>query len=106
MAPFLFVCLFAVQSCHALKEVTPGNGSSPSETDRMVGTIRKSKECGFYITVAQGDTASIYFPVNLEDKFKVAGMKVKFASKPEKTPPPPDCPDLIVITVSDLTPLR
>ena len=106
-ALFLLVCMFALHACHTTKEATTiDNGSSPSETNRMVGTIEESGECGFYIHVAQGEATRSYFPVNLEDKFKVAGMRVKFASKPVEVPPPQACPDLIVITVSDLTPIR
>jgi len=103
---FVLLVVVALQACRTPKDVPVVDNGSEPVTERLAGTVISSPECGFYITVIQGDVLRSYFAVNLEDKFKVDGMKVKFAWKKAKVEPPKDCPDLIVVSVSDVTPLR
>ena len=99
----------AAGSCRPVKDAEPpyvDHGSAPSEAERVSGTVTFSEECGYSIQVVQGDVLRTYFPVNLDDKYKVDGMRVKFAFEQVNEKPPKECPDLIVISVSDFTPLR
>jgi len=106
-AGLLFLLVIALQACRTTKE-TPvtDNGSSPSEVERVVGTVEKSEDCGFYITVIQGDVMRSYFPVGFEDKYKVEGMKLKFAHQPAKAKMPQACHDFIPVYISEVTPVR
>lgn len=88
------------------KPDTVDNGSAPSESNRVVGTVRATDDCGFYIEYIQGDLARSLYPINLDAKFQVDGMRLKFAYEEAKAKAPENCPNFQPINVSDVTPLR
>lgn len=103
----LVLILLMTGSCKLMKHKEPvDNGSAPTTVKRTVGTVRSTEDCGFYIEVIVGDLAHSYSPVNLDAKFQVDGMRLKFAWEVSKTKPPKDCPNFEPVTVSDVTPLR
>jgi hypothetical protein len=103
----LAMILLAVSSCKTPQTAqVVDNGSAPSESDRTVGTIRNTDDCGYYIEVFVGDVSHSYSPVNLDAKFQVDGMRIKFAYQVSATKPPQNCPNFEPVSVSDVTPLR
>lgn len=103
----LIMALLLVGSCKTMKEKeTVDNGSAPNTEKRTLGTVRNTDDCGFYIEVFVGDLAHSYYPVNLDEKYKVDGMRLKFAWKAAKAKPPKDCPNFEPIEVSDVTAIR
>ncbi|HLP54043.1 MAG TPA: hypothetical protein VK151_03405 [Fluviicola sp.] len=108
----LFVVLAAallgmINACGLHKEKPEvDHGSAPSESNRVVGTVRSTDDCGFYIEYIQGDVAHSLYPTNLDAKFQVDGMRLKFAYEATKAKVPENCPNFEPVTVSDLTPLR
>lgn len=103
----LTVVLLALSSCKTPQAAQViDNGSAPSESNRTVGTIRNTDDCGYYIEVFVGDVSHSYSPVNLDAKFQVDGMRIKFAYEVSATKPPQNCPNFEPVSVSDVTPLR
>ncbi len=74
---------------------------------RMVGKVHLTdKGCMVYID-AKGDGDSIkMYPVNLEDKYNVEGMLIRFTYRPSKAKQPKDCDCDMPVIVSDVTRLR
>lgn len=94
-------------SCKPVKEagqVDHGSGSGAAE--RVIGTVRATEDCGYYIEYLVGDVSHSLGPVNLEEKFQVDGMRIKFAYEASGTKPPRNCPNFEPVTVNDVTPLR
>lgn len=108
----LFAAAGMMQSCRTPKEQEPiseevvDHGSEPVNLDHISGTVRVTDDCGAYIEVIKGDVAHSYYPVNLDSRYQVEGMRLKFAFELSKTKPPVACPNFEPITVSDVTPLR
>lgn len=74
--------------------------------ERIVGIVRKSNECGFYIEGTSEEKKVLYMPDNLESKFQVEGMKLKFGYKPSTTKLEKKCEDFKPVLISDVDPLR
>lgn len=91
---------------HKEKPEVVDHGSDPSDVVRIVGTVRATDDCGFYIEYIQGDVARSLYPINLDAKFQVDGMRLKFAYEEAKAKAPENCPNFHPITVSDVTPIR
>ena len=104
---FTAILLISITSCKVVKDKEPvDNGSTPVEVSRTVGTVRMTDDCGFYIDVFIGDVAHSYFPTNLDAKFQVDGMRLKFAYKVAAIKPPVNCPNFEPVTLNDVTPIR
>lgn len=91
---------------HKEKPEVVDHGSAPSESNRVVGTVRTTDDCGFYIEYIQGDVMRSLYPVNLDAMFQVEGMRLKFAYEDTKAKVPENCPNFQPVSVSDVTPLR
>jgi|GEM_PF-2120583 len=105
----LLALLISFQSCRTMKDKDPqpvDNGSAPTEVERISGTVKFTDECSYYIDVIQGDVMRSYKPVNLEEKYQVPGMRLKFAYVSANMESPKLCGNMIMISVSDVTPLR
>lgn len=108
----IVILLFAgmVQSCRTPKEqeeqVVVDHGSEPTTAVHISGTVRVTDDCGAYIEVIQGDVAHSFYPVNLDSRYQVDGIRLKFQYETSATKPPVACPNFEPITVSDVTPLR
>lgn len=56
-----------------------------SET-RVVGVVRTNQvDCGLVIASENEGQEQVFLPQNLDDKFKIDGMKLKFYYTPQKT---------------------
>jgi len=96
-------------ACGLMKKEKPevvDNGSAPTEVERVIGTVRATDDCGFYIEYIKGDLARSLYPINLDAKFQVDGMRLKFAYEEAKAKAPENCPNFEPINVSDVTPVR
>lgn len=102
------VCLFA--SCGLFKNNDNpdpvDNGSDPTEIERTVGTIRSTEDCGFYIEIVKGDLMRSLYPVNLDAKYQVDGMRIKFLWEEAKAKAPDACQNFEPVNVTEVTPVR
>lgn len=102
-----FLLAISLQACKPVEEaVVVDHGSAPSTSERLIGTVRNDSGCGYVIDVTQGDVMKSYYPVNLEDKYKKEGMRLKFAWSKSLNEMTGDCSYLIPIEISDVTPMR
>lgn len=63
-------------------EVIAEDKAIPADTLILLGTVHLEETCGTYIQVTNGQGAIKYKPVNLDDKFEVEGLRIKFRLKP------------------------
>ena len=75
--------------------------------DEVVGTVHLSDTgCPYYIEANINKAIRLLYPINLEEKFKVEGLKIKFRYGRSKAPSPENCLDYTVVSVWDITPYR
>lgn len=68
------------------------------------GIVRINKTgCPVLIEMVEGDLYSVVYPVNLDEKFKVEGTKIKFSFTPSKAQMIEGCKADRVISVSNVT---
>lgn len=81
----------------------------PAElTNRLVGIVHISEEgCPVEIEAKMnsGEMMALY-PIDLEDKYKVEGMRIRFTYAASKAPQPAGCSAKMTISLSDVTRLR
>lgn len=94
-------------SCKTPANTTPtDNGSEPSNRTRTLGTVRATEDCGFFIEVNIGDVSHSLYPVNLDSKLQVDGMRLKFMYEQTAAKKPEHCPNFEPVKLSDVTPVR
>ncbi|MEY3236071.1 MAG: hypothetical protein RI883_172 [Bacteroidota bacterium] len=101
---FLVSILFFSISCSTQKEIIE-NGISASETvDIVKGTVHMDeKGCPIYI-ISKIDGASFkMYPVNLEDQFKIDGLKIKFSYNLSRAMQPENCQVDKVVSVENVS---
>lgn len=103
----LFVCACGVKKDSKGDDQTDWTVETPPVMERIIGTVHTSEtECPVFIeAIEKGDTFTLY-PINLDDRFKVDGMRLKFAYHAVKAPQPSTCNTNIAAELSDVTPLR
>ncbi len=99
--PFLAIMLLF--SCGSAR-----NAAMPTDPteERIVGTVHIEKDCGTLINAKIGKTRVTIFPNNLDEKYHVEGMKIKFFFKNSSIPVPANCPAQARGNVEEVTPLR
>jgi len=108
-------CLLLV-SCGNRKSVSADAGVEETEVStettetgaaRVVGVVHISEE-GCLVTVAmtEGDKTLNCYPVNIEDKYKVEGMVLKFFYEESRAQQPENCDVDLVISISDVAVMR
>ena len=128
---FLFLIAFTLFACGNTKRTKGGSEGSPAppvdvvdeveetaenaeeggtitaQTVSVVGTVHVSDTgCPLYIDAVAAEQEVKLYPVNLEDKFKNEGMKLKFKYQPSKIQQPDSCPDAMPVTLSDVSLMR
>ena len=73
---------------------------------RIVGVVHKSDECGFYIESTSEENKVLYMPDNLEEKFRIEGMKLKFGFKPSQTKLSKTCNEFKPVLLSEVDAVR
>lgn len=96
--------LLAISSCKVHDHPT-AEGWDMNE-ERVVGIVHKSDECGFYIESTSEEKKVLYMPENLEEKFRVEGMKLKFGFKPSQTKLSKSCSDFKPVLLSEVDAVR
>lgn len=79
MKAILFIAvLFAALACGTTKSIADETPATRSE-NRIIGIVHLNQEpCGTVIIADNEGTEEIFIPQNLEEKFAVEGMKLKF----------------------------
>ncbi len=115
---FLLSGLFLFFACGSQKEVAANTVNETSENVedasdtmndnfRIVGTVHTiDKGCGVYIDAKLEDRSVKMYPVNLDEKFSVEGMFIRFTYAPSRAMQPSGCKCDRVVSLSDVTPLR
>ncbi|MFN5147856.1 MAG: hypothetical protein ACK5EK_02515 [Flavobacteriia bacterium] len=99
-------------SCGIQKEVSGSNSSATdaeqSTDDTMiVGIVRMNpKGCPLYLDANENGEAITMYPVNLDDKFKKDGIRLKFSYTPSRAMQPEDCNVTKVVALENVTQLR
>lgn len=79
-----------------------------TQTERVVGTLQilGKDNCRAIIKVNNKGVVQKFVPTNLEEKYYVDGIRLKFAYVKSTDPMPKDCRGEAYISVSDVTALR
>lgn len=119
---FLLSSLFLFFACGSQKEVATNSVNETKEeveevveeteealnnNFRIVGTVHTTdKGCGVYIDAKMEDTSVKMYPVNLDEKYQVEGMFIRFTYALSRAMQPSECDCSKVVSLSDVTPLR
>ena len=77
------------------------------ENYRVIGIVHVSEtECPLYIEAKLVDKSVNMYPMNLEEKYKREGMKIKFDYELSRGPQPENCELDMVVSLSDVTLMR
>ncbi len=75
--------------------------------NRVIGIVHVSEsDCPVYIEAKLTDHAVNMFPINIEDKYKVEGMKIKFTYELSRGAQPENCDVDMVVSLSDVALMR
>lgn len=101
-----FTLLLFANSCKTQDNAQTTDDQTEVIQERIIGIVRLSDECGFYIEGTNPDTTGLFYPENLEEKFQVEGMKLKFGYKESSIKPEKKCMQYKPILLSDVTVMR
>lgn len=117
-----FILIFAISAiifaCNTAKE-TPINPEKEVEIveekveelkkpEIIIGKVRVSKEgegCPVLIEAYRNGEMFILYPLNLIERYKLDGMKIKFTYTPSKAPLPANCQADVVGVLENTMPL-
>lgn len=78
-----------------------------TEPVRIIGTVvAPIDQCPVLIDAQVGDKIVKMYPVNLDEKFQKAGMKLKFSYTPSRAQQPENCDIDMVVVLSDVALMR
>lgn len=103
MKLFIPLLLAALLSCGTAKNNEIQH--DPTQ-DRMTGTVRIVNGCGPLIDAKAGSYKITILPNNLDEKYQVEGMKLKFFFRNSSIPVPAACKADATGNVEEVTPLR
>ena len=100
----LFSVLFFSISCSTQKEIIE-NGTFDSEAVQIVkGTVYVSQEgCPVFITAKIDGALVKMYPVNLEEQYKIDGLKIKFSFNLSRAMQPENCKVDKVVSIENVT---
>ena len=77
------------------------------ESNRLVGIVHVSEtECPLYIEAKLTDRSVKMYPMNLDDKFKNEGMKIKLTYEHSRGAHPENCDVEMVVSLSEVALMR
>lgn len=72
--------------------VISDDNSLSQEEAMMIGTVHVGhKECPLFIETKEADIVVTMYPVNLDEKLQIDGIKIKFSYHPSKARQPENC---------------
>ena len=90
-----------------IEEDTPQIEEPPVDpVNRVLGTVHLNEGCGVYIEVVTDEGMQLFYPVNLDEVFKVEGARIKFEYALSRAMQPKGCSVDATVTVSDVTRMR
>lgn len=94
-------------SCGAEKEALTNTGPLPEDL-RLVGKVRIGEKdaCPFYLETFEGGKSITMYPVDLDDTYKIEGVKIKFDYTPSRAMQPENCIVDKVVSLNNVTLLR
>jgi hypothetical protein len=99
------VFLIGFSSCGNKK-----NDSSAENPNMMMdGEVvisQKDGECALWIMTTKTSSFAGFYPVNLDDQFKVNGLKIAFNYSDSRAPLPESCQTLKAIVISEVKILK
>jgi len=98
----------------SLTSLSCGNGKTSTENssshDFMAnGTVKISEEtgdCALWIMSTKTSSVAGYYPINLDDQFKVNDLKIAFNFNDSRAPLPDGCHNLKAIVISEVKILK
>lgn len=109
---FLALTMILITSCGTQKEVVKsGDGAANVEqiaNDGMiVGIVRmNAKGCPLYLDANENGEAITMYPVNLDEKYKKDGIRLKFTYTPSRAMQPEECNVNKVVALDSVIQLR
>lgn len=96
LVPFLFfsVILFSCGTAKKAPELVVAEEKPQADViaeSRIVGVVHINRSCELVIDAKIGEMDYSIIPNNLDDKFKIDGMKIKFFFKNSSMPVPEGC---------------
>ncbi len=80
---------------------------SVTVTERIIGTVVAASDiCPVLIDAQVGEKVVKMYPVNLDEKFQKAGMKLKFSYTLSRAQQPENCDLDMVVVLSDVALMR
>ena len=99
--------LFSLFACGNSKKATNDIPKMTAENYRVIGVVHISEtDCPLFISVEDQGKSFTLYPMNLEDKYKREGMKLKFSYAASKGAQPSNCNADIVVSISEVTLMR
>lgn len=95
-----------IESHEELVKKTEDSLTTP-DNYRVIGLVHVSEtECPLYIEAKLADKTVNMYPMNLDEKYKREGMKIKFAYALSRGPQPENCELDMVVSLTDVTLMR
>lgn len=103
-AIILFSLLVYTVSCSTQKEIIDNEANNSETIQLFKGIVHLSEEgCPFYISTEIDGKSMKFYPINLEESFKVEGLKIKFSYNLSRAMQPENCQVDKVVSVSNVT---
>lgn len=102
----IHVFLFAIvlSSCGSSAEVAEEVAEVIIEGIKVIGTVKVNRNnCPVYIEAMEEGEITRMYPVNLDESFKVDGLKINFDYALSRAKQPLDCAVDKVVTVENVT---
>jgi hypothetical protein len=106
----IFLLLFPavlLMSCGNSKKTIENTSNTPEVVTETlyVGVVELDEKCGPIIKVESENTTQTFAPSNFDERYKKAGMRVRFGTE-DNLAKVPKCSDHLIVKVTRMTPLR
>lgn len=112
----LILGFMVLMACSNSKETLSGNEETDQTTEevesvtenyRVIGIVHISEtDCPLLIETRLKEETVLFYPLNLDEKFRREGMKIKFAYETSKGSLPENCSEAVAVSLSDVTLMR
>lgn len=99
------ILVIGISSCGNKKNNTMAdNGGMMMDGEVIVS--QQNGECALWIMTTKTSSVAGFYPVNLDDQFKVNGLKIAFNYSDSRAPLPENCQTLKAIVISEVKILK